>query len=50
MSVNKEECYMHGYILDSYAEIIDHETVKFNNSELCNNEISNYINKGYMDA
>ena len=50
MSVNKEGCYMHGYILDSYAEVIDHETVKSNNSELCNNEISNYINKGDMDA
>ena len=50
MSVNKEGCYMHGYILDSYAEIIDHETVKSNNSELCNNEISNYINKGDIDA
>ena len=46
MSINKEGCY----ILDSYAEIIDHETVKSNNSELCNNEISNYINKGDMDA
>jgi hypothetical protein len=50
MSVNKEGCYMHGYILDSYAEIIDHETVESNDSELCNNEISNYINKGDMDA
>jgi hypothetical protein len=50
MSVNKEGCYMHGYILDSYAEIIDHQTVESNDSELCNNEISNYINKGDMDA
>ena len=50
MTVNKEGCYMHGYVLDRYAEIIDHETVESNDSELCNNEISNYINKGDMDT
>jgi hypothetical protein len=50
MTVNKEGCYIHGYVLDRYAEIIDHETVESNDSELCNNEISNYINKGDMDA
>ena len=46
MSVNKEGCYMYGYVLDSYSDVIDHKTVESNDSELCNNEIANYISKG----
>jgi ankyrin repeat protein len=43
MSLNKEGCSMHGYVLDGNTEILDYELVESTNSELCKNEMAAYM-------
>jgi hypothetical protein len=42
MSLNKEGCGMHGYVLNSNTEVINYELVESTNSELCKVEIAAY--------